>query len=718
MDRVLQRRRFHNSIRFQSHKLKFCRLHHPLLAQQWIHPFCLSSGKTDSGLVPTNKQQERWTALSSTILRDSCSFETGPSQADVGPISYFAVLAWCCRRSHAIMDVFHGSLGLPRRPSAAASASLSCPTRTPTPSSSPASVQTSTASPTASFSILPVEILQKIGGHLTDFDNHPALAALAATSRRNHWVFNEILYRADAACPAPSMAMLGGAANGQITTLQRAVAYGADINWFGDVGNLPDPREASGGWATRRQLRDFTGGLHKQKAMALHLAAIMGHDEAVGWLLDHGSKLHVGAHFLCQCHLSGNWKLQSWPSQNPKAIWHAHHLALCYGHVSTFRTLMWRGASLTRTGGGVPADRLSLIPRALHQAAYVGNYEAVEIIVQLPRIDAAADCMRALELVYSGSGLGNGEGRRNIIRRLMELGSYPAGRHDTHGSITSILQRAFKSGAFGAAIDILESGACPQLPGGPEFHGVLLHSVLDPRRRGYRKLHEDDPQDPYSPDRLDVWYRERLDLVRVLVTRGTDINRPWVEPDGTTVTPLMLVAHPGRPPDVALEMVKLVLALGANPQATSPNGTTVLHYIVKAYRHEVFKQVATPRSPLSTLKYLIENHNVAVDATDNIDKKKRTVLDYVYDTTAETHFWQHFEPNNPLPLTDLRPGQKGNIERKFQEWCEQRVVLAETLLLTTPLPLQLSWFEMELDRLKVARNILQLATRNTAEIKE
>jgi hypothetical protein len=353
----------------------------------------------------------------------------------------------------------------------------------------------------ASLSRLPIELLRVIGGHLTDRDNHPALAALTATCRRYYWVFNSLLYQVDATGPGPSLVLLLGAANGDMEMLQRALAHGASITAYGDVGNPPDPRLVPDCRVTGRHLRDSRQP--PRKGTALHLAAMMGQDKAVEWLLDHGAKIHIGGSLLCHCGRTGIQKLQAWPSHSSTTLWYPLHLALCYGHVSTFQALARRGASLEHTGSG--RRRLGTVPSALHQAAYTGNYQLVNYILKQPRprrriratvmVEGLDGGKMALDLLYLGSGLGSRESCTHTIRSLVKHGALVDwdGDSSTSSSVLTMLERACRCGAFGIVIDLLEAGVCPLLVL-TDKNSLSRWLYFTLNLRSYQRLGLGDPQ--------------------------------------------------------------------------------------------------------------------------------------------------------------------------------------------------------------------------------
>ncbi|AEO56607.1 hypothetical protein MYCTH_92725 [Thermothelomyces thermophilus ATCC 42464] len=178
------------------------------------------------------------------------------------------------------------------------------------------------------------------------------LAALARTCRVHHWVFNDKLYDADAVHPKGSLAVLWGAAVGRIRSMELALAHGANINWRGYVGNLPDQRQVPDAYPvliTARDVRGSTRDRPRPQAGALHLAIKMGNDEAVEWLLAHGASVQLWSKFICDCYGDRYRALrfETWPVGyccNPK--WYALHLAICFGRLSAVRLLVEAGASL------------------------------------------------------------------------------------------------------------------------------------------------------------------------------------------------------------------------------------------------------------------------------------------------------------------------------------------------------------------------------------
>ncbi|KAK4034230.1 ankyrin repeat-containing domain protein [Parachaetomium inaequale] len=495
----------------------------------------------------------------------------------------------------------------------------------------------------ASFSALPLEILRMIGDYFTNPDLEVifALGALAGSSRRNHWIFNEQLYQVDARNPYGSRAMIWAAGAGQIETMKMAVASGANVNWRGPVAYAePDPSD------------DPNRTPPQMTATALQLAVENGKDAAVQWLLAHGARLDIGAKALCECHPKGDPERQTWPTGTFRyPQWYPLHTALCNGRVSTFRILVEAGASLDKLRAGKPRPQEG--PTALQNAAYAGNAAIFDFILKQPdaasRLDAPAPPGKTpLDLVYQGWGSGNStrESRAHIFRKLAQHG-VRLGIDATTSK--SVLLRACCHGIFGAALDILESGACPWLSG-ESMQALLYRTLKAPgsHNHEYVKLTNDNASDRYYRENPEVRQRERQDLVKFLVYWGANIHDTWYTETHFGETAAMLAARPTRPPSAPLEMVKLVRSLGVDLQARNSHGMTVLHYLVlRLTKPPWFPMPIDPSSfSLKTLEYLVRDANLAPNARDNEGK---SALDYVYDATL-------------VPLPHVPAEDRGSID--------------------------------------------------------
>ncbi|AEO63056.1 uncharacterized protein THITE_154545 [Thermothielavioides terrestris NRRL 8126] len=515
-----------------------------------------------------------------------------------------------------------------------------------------------------------------------DLDLPSKLAALSSLIRTCHLAYHiyyASLYRI-APVDWPQLSLLCGAANGSLRAMEHAVACGADINWFGDVGILPDPRLDPGARVTLRHLRDSSYPSIRHKGTALHLAAMMGQDEAVEWLVDHGAKLNAQSRSLCACRPGCPPQLQAWPESK---MWHPIHTALCHGQVSTFMTLARKGASIDAVCVG--RYRTGRYPTALHLAAYAGNWQIVDYILAHPgaesRVRATVDGKTALQLACQGPHHGGTrEGRAYIMRRLVQHGA----RLGDSAEECEVLAGYLEVGYFGAVVDLLKSGAYPRLTW--DACRELLHRTLTPPIT----FHLDK-------DRYSVAYAEQRELVRFLAQMGADVNTLW-EDDCGGATPLMLAAHPAQPDSVAIEMIKLVLELGGNPTATNQAGMTVLHHFVKTLTDEFTVSEGRYLLPLLTLQYLLGEDVMA--RLDARDCEGKTALDYVYDAldAGIKNSGGQCAYARGMPLeARFGPGQAA------EQWQRQAVRLLEAMLAHARAPIPPPVFAIETERLKTAR---------------
>ncbi|KAI0805423.1 ankyrin repeat-containing domain protein [Xylaria sp. FL0064] len=114
-------------------------------------------------------------------------------------------------------------------------------------------------------------------GQLTSRD----VASVARTCKVLCHIATTLLYRHNIS-EHLSSALIWASRNNQIRTVQKALAFGADVNTFGLVGP--------------------TNGQHDSTyGTPLHWAARRGHDDVVRLLLDHNARLDAHSRAVCQC---------------------------------------------------------------------------------------------------------------------------------------------------------------------------------------------------------------------------------------------------------------------------------------------------------------------------------------------------------------------------------------------------------------------------------
>ncbi|KAL2162970.1 hypothetical protein VTH06DRAFT_6806 [Thermothelomyces fergusii] len=578
----------------------------------------------------------------------------------------------------------------------------------------------------ASFTTLPPELLQIVGHHVSEFGHDHAvasLAALARTCRLHHWVFNDQLYEIDAMRSSGSLAMLWGAAVGGIRTMELALAHGANVNWRGYVGHLPDPRELPGPYPviTARHVRASTKDKIHPQAAALHLALKMGHDEAVEWLLAHGASVKLWCRFVCDCygHRYRALRFETWPVEycyNPK--WYPLHLAICFGRLSAVRLLVEAGAPLdmlVHSARSITTGRIAR-PTALQNAAFAGNWEIFEYLLDRPVAksrskSSGGEDITLYDPLFHGFGIGPREHRVYIMQRLVSHGQRLG---DDATTPSSVLYRACVHGIYAAALDLLDTGACPQLSR-VSLQVLLFLTSRAPATTTGRI--NDVPRDRYYEGKPDLRQRDRLELVGRLLRLGADPNGIWMFTDAPTVliadtgiTPLMNAAVSTQPAEIlpanaALEVVKLMCAWGGDLAKVTPNeGMNTLHFVVKKSISGAQGEPSgngwlwsEPRefSPW-VVGYLLQEGNLSADTKDS---KGKTVFDYIHNSLAlmeervehvvgqlQTAAW----PRPPEPV-------------RLRGWRILGLKLAETILSNAKLPLPQEFFDLEMDRIQILR---------------
>ncbi|HEV3333677.1 MAG TPA: ankyrin repeat domain-containing protein [Bryobacteraceae bacterium] len=265
---------------------------------------------------------------------------------------------------------------------------------------------------------------------------------------------------------------------------------------------------------------------------ALMTAARTGKVDAVTLLLDKGANVNAKDTLHAQTAL----------------MW-----AVLENHRDMIELLLSRGADIN-------AHTNVTIPKGEYVPAKAGGASGSGIIRQraLPTADGGMT-----PLLFAVR-----DGNAEMLRLLLDRG---ADLSQSSGNHTTPLLIALLNGQVGLANELLERGADPNAA--DDYHRAALFAAIDLRNFNHEK-YGDLPTDGRDP----------LDLIKALLKKGADPNRrtdtvpvhglmqfdaSWVNFDGQT--PFVRAALSGD-----LEVMRLLLASGADPNIATTQGTTAL----------------------------------------------------------------------------------------------------------------------------------------------
>jgi hypothetical protein len=390
----------------------------------------------------------------------------------------------------------------------------------------------------ARFSDLPVEIIEKVTAELVDASAARAsclgLAALAATCRLCYAVANPLLYCSEMEqMSKASWVVSWAAATDRLDTLDRAVAYGANVtaSWTGRffLDWLLTKRWDRFHVPTETAIYSFT---------ALHIASTASNDAIVSRLLDHGADIDALAPgYPCPCR-------SPWGRTN---CWTSLQLAICHGHASTAQMLTDRGARLE------PTDAHLTNQTALHRAAFSNMFSIFESLVK-------RGCSLNARMSSGSTALCVAvEGRHDeSIDELIRLGA------DVGAGSVSPLTLAIQDCNFNLALRLIDDSEAPVNCTSMGYS--LLHLV---------RLQQFFPNDNHPP--LGDWRT----LTSRLLELGLDINaksKPDYHDFGET--PLIRAAED---PVINLELMELFVRAGANVHAQNNASETALQVVLKYF---------------------------------------------------------------------------------------------------------------------------------------
>jgi ankyrin repeat protein len=319
-----------------------------------------------------------------------------------------------------------------------------------------------------------------------------------------------------------------------VAALSVAIARGGDVNARTRYGVTPLALAAlNGNTAIIETLLD--AGANPNAATpggetALMTASRVGRVDAVKLLLDRGADVNA----------------KTSARQQTALIW-----AVTENHPEVVRLLVGRGAD-------VNARTAVTRPIGEYAPARAG-FAAGEGLVRQRALPTPDGGMTPLLFAVR-------DGNRDMMRLLLDLG---ADIEQTSGNHTSPLVIALLNGQVEMATELLARGTSPNAA--DDYHRAALFAAIELRNRNRGTLLFGDHRDP-------------LDLIRLLLEKRADPNlrtdttpvHGWMQLDASWVnfdgqTPFIRAALSGD-----IEVMRLLLASGADPNIATKEGTTAL----------------------------------------------------------------------------------------------------------------------------------------------
>lgn len=396
----------------------------------------------------------------------------------------------------------------------------------------------------------PNELLHEVGALLRDDPDskggRSALAALSSACRLFNDIFESYLYQSDAR-HNDSFSVVWGAANGNIKTLEKAVLRGADVR------------------AGFVQLPGYDG-----KGTAIHYAARNGHDEAIQWLVDHGSR-PLSKRGLCLCECYDEVGQTSRESHRNGTRVSPLHLAICHGNISTVRLLIDMDPSVYATNPDM-VEKTSIMCTAAahgHHCLFDALLDGLDARTFVQRRDIYGNTM----FHYAARSHGNVD----TIRALADLG---CGGHNyfNHKGWTPMAQ-ATSDGRWDLATAFLEMGGSMYT-----YNSLTMYWERELRRAfgNYESRDRVGTEGQPSLEALSQWRQEALKFMGKLVRRFLSPSAQSLE---SKLSWAMFNVVDGSFPwnqgvEQPAKAVQILINLGADPNYKNLDGGTVLHCIL------------------------------------------------------------------------------------------------------------------------------------------
>lgn len=457
------------------------------------------------------------------------------------------------------------------------------------------------------FQDLPNELLMEVWEHLVDRPGEVGMlndcAHFARTCRRNHGIGWPYLYEADAQSPRP-IAMAFGAANGRISTMEKALASGANVNQLTD------------GFQKMAETDDEVS--FDEYAAPLHFAAKNDEYTAAEWLLAHGADVKVRTRDGVRVYLPGELALRAGYPEAPKhGCMQPQHVAVLFGHLSILKLIMTNGEAdpssqfpywIANTRAvGFPTKPMGILQLAIlfnhhHMLDYIVG-KLVSASANTPGSQTPVDVLNSGWCPFHYTAWTWGGSR--TIATLARLGA----RFDVQigayflraGEVLRMPPRfpltlAIYHGNLPAAISMMETGACRNFTK-EGMQSVLAQlcatswSAISGRRNdlfGTTACRVPMPPMAYfraflTSDRSGTYLSDKARLLRLLLARNKAENLFNINSDLIFERSMLTYLVQGSRYISSPEMVRDLLDYGADPDWQSPQvdgGFTALHSAV------------------------------------------------------------------------------------------------------------------------------------------
>jgi ankyrin repeat protein len=328
------------------------------------------------------------------------------------------------------------------------------------------------------------------------------------------------------------------------------------------------------------------------------------------------------------------------------------------GKVRTVKALLERGADIN-------AKDARRGQTALIWAAAEGHAEVVDVLIR-----AGADFRARIASGFTPMFFAVRDGRLAVVRTLIERGAdvnetfrpspVASGRRTPPTGI-SLLGMAVENGHFELAMVLVEAGADPNVfaPGFTPLHAISW----------VRKTSIGDDHDPVP---VGTGNLTSIEFVKKIVARGAGVNalvtrhiRGLSRLNTLGATPFFLAS---RTADV--ELMRVLLELGANPNAANADGTTPLMAAAGLGTQSPGEDPGTPLECMEAVK-LILSLGADVNA---VDKNGETALhaaayknlpemvEYLVSKGADIRIWHRQNKYGWTPLTIAMGYRFGNYK--------------------------------------------------------